>query len=226
MFSFSIPCQCRRGLLALALSVCAGAAAAQTYHVDIDTSSFGSGGWLDMQFNPGNAGLTAASITLSDFSSGFDNGSVSGLMPQLSGDASGSLAGGYRIGNGGSFNDVFNAVQFGGTISFDVSFSGAAAPSSHVVQSIFSVAAYGADEVTALGTTDAAGNLLTASWTPALVAGQAGAVAFTVIDQADVNVGAVSAVPEEPVWLLLAAGVVVAGLHGRRREQAGVPAIV
>jgi hypothetical protein len=221
MFALSISRRFGHGLLALVLSACASFASAQTYHVEIDTSSFGSfssSGWVDMQFNPGNAGFAAASVSLSDFSGAFDSGSVSGLTPQLSGGASGSLAGGYQIANSTSFNDVFNAVNFGGKISFDVSFSGAVAPSDQVVQSIFSVAAYGADQATALGNASPDGSLMAFSWTPAVSAGRNGTVGITVFDPAN---AAVSAVPEVPVWLLMFAGVALVGFCARRRESAG-----
>ncbi|HAT29689.1 MAG TPA: PEP-CTERM sorting domain-containing protein, partial [Janthinobacterium sp.] len=142
----------RRGALALLLSACASLAqAGPAYHVEIDTAGFGGPGWLDLQFNPGNMnGVAPASALATHFIGAYDDGGVSGNTPVWSGDVSGSLAGGVHFGNGGSVNDLFHAVNFGGKVAFDLSFSGAASATPNLIQSLFSVAAYGADQSTPL----------------------------------------------------------------------------
>ncbi|MET3134897.1 hypothetical protein AAKU55_005200 [Oxalobacteraceae bacterium GrIS 1.11] len=210
----------RRAALGLALSACAGlAAAAPAYHVEIDTASFGGAGWLDLQFNPGNLnGVLPASALATHFTGAFDGGATSGLTPIWSGDVSGSLAGGVHFGNGSSYNDLFHALNFGGKIGFDLSFSGAADPSPNLIKSLFSVSAYGADQITALGNFDgASGSLLQFSWTPTA---QGGRVETLLFDGAHVTI---SAVPEASAWLMLVAGLGLLGGLGRRSHGKSVP---
>ncbi|HEV7816112.1 MAG TPA: NF038129 family PEP-CTERM protein [Janthinobacterium sp.] len=218
MLAFVLSPILRRAIMTLTLSACASLASAQSYHVEIDTSGFGSSGWLELQFNSaGNA--AAAFATVSDMSGAFDSGGVSGLTPQISGDVSGSLASGYQFDNGGGFNDLFHAVNFGGMISFDVSFSGGVYPSANVLQSMFSVAAYGADQASLLGHPDSAsGSLVIFLWTPAGAAGQNGTVTASVFDATRV---AVAAVPEASEWLMLLAGAGPVAFCLRRRRLPG-----
>lgn len=202
----------RRTLLALALSACAGLAAADTtYHVELNTAGFGDNGWIDLQFNPGSVGYSAAAtVGLSGFT-GFD----ASVAAQTNGAVSGSLASGYSIANTSDFNDLFHAVNFGGMVGFNVTFSGDADPSSQVFGSVFSVALMNADYTAYLGNYGADGSsLLQLSWTPAAVLGTQGAVASQVYDVAAVGV---SAVPEPSTWLMLGAGLALLGFARRRQ---------
>ena len=84
----------RRALIALALSACAGlASAAQTFHIELDTTSFGSSlGWIELQFNPGNSGTPLAQADVGGFV-GFSH-------PEnalIDGHVSGSLASGFTF---------------------------------------------------------------------------------------------------------------------------------
>ena len=154
----------RRALLALALGACASlASAASTFHVELDTSSFASTGWIDMQFNPGSPSSPLAQASLSGFTGFGDPGTA-----QLSGNATGSLAGGYTFVNNdaGGLNGLFHAVNFGGKIGFDVTFSGAADPGADF-GSAFSVALYNQAQDALLGTNDPSGSLVLLNWTPA-----------------------------------------------------------
>ena len=199
----------RRALLALALGACASlASAASTFHVELDTSSFASTGWIDMQFNPGSPSSPLAQASLSGFTGFGDPGTA-----QLSGNASGSLAGGYTFVNNdaGGLNGLFHAVNFGGKIGFDVTFSGAADPGADF-GSAFSVALYNQAQDALLGTNDPSGSLVLLNWTPA------GTVVPTMLNNT-INTS-VTAVPEAQAWLMLGAGLALVGGVARRRKLA------
>ncbi len=199
----------RRALLALALGACASlASAASTFHVELDTSSFSSTGWIDMQFNPGDPSSPLAQASLSGFTGFGDSGTA-----QINGNVSGSLAGGYTFVNNdaGGLNELFHEVNLGGKIGFDVTFSGAADPGAGF-GSAFSVALYNQAQNALLGTNDPTGSLVLLNWTPA------GAVVPTMLNNTiATSVSAVSAVPETQTWLMLGAGLALMGVVARRR---------
>ena len=202
----------RRALLALALGACASlASAASTFHVELDTSSFASTGWIDLQFNPGDPSSPLAQATLSGFT-GFGDPATA----QTTGNVGGSLAGGYTLVNNdpGGLNSLFHAVDFGGKIGFDVTFSGAADPGAGF-GSAFYVALYNQAQDALLGTNDPTGALVLLNWTPA------GTVVPTMLNNTiGTSVSAVSAVPEAQTWLMLGAGLALVGGIARRRQRA------
>lgn len=204
MFSF------HRAAAALALALCSSLAAADTFFsVSIDTAGFGAGGWLDMQFNP-NGGLftPAATATVTNFA-GFDPAAAA----YREGDVTGSLQSGYVFGNGSYWNDLFHAVNYGSVLSFTVTFAGDAELTGNVGQSLFTVAAYAADEVTPLGVSGG-DSLLAITWTPSTtagMAGSAGAVSYSAV-------AAVSVVPEPSSWLMLGIGAMLVAGAVRRRQ--------
>ena len=203
----------RRALLALALGACAGrASAASSYHGELDTSSFGSTGWIDLQFNPGGPSSPLAQASLTGFTGFGDPASA-----QVNGNVVGSLAGGYTFVNNdpGGWNELLHAVDFGGKIGFDVTFSGAADPGAGF-GSAFSVALYNQARTALLGTNDPTGNLVLLNWTPA------GTVVPTMLSNTiGTSVSAVSAVPETQTWLMLGAGLALMGGMARRRTAMG-----
>jgi hypothetical protein len=204
----------RRSLLALALSAAASLASAATYHVEFDTSSFVGDGWIDLQFNPGNAGTALASVTLTDFI-GFGDSSTALTV----GSVAGSLATGYTITNddAGGWNDLFHAVSFsGGKVGFNVSFSGAADPLQTSGGSVFSVALMNAGADAYLGTTLATGELVQLNWAAGVTAGE-GSVAAAPLSNSIPTL--TSPVPEPSTWAMLAGGLALLGL-ARRRQQA------
>jgi hypothetical protein len=214
MFFTNTSISLRRSLLALALSTCASLASAATYHISLDTSSFADSGWIDVMFNAGNTDSAAAQVYLSDFVGFGDSATASTI-----GSVGGSLASGYTIANNdpGGLNDLFHEVNFGGVISFNVSFSGAADPAQTASGSVFSVALFNYDQNAVLGTTDPFGSLVQLNWSPA-VSGSAGSVVATPLVN-DIATMA-TAVPEPSTWLMLGAGLALVGLARRRRMAA------
>jgi hypothetical protein len=201
----------RRAVMALALAACAGlASAAGTLHVELDTSGFGTDGWIDLQLN----GSPLSTVTTyADLSSIVGFGSAAGA--QLS-NVTGTTASGFHMENvAGGYNDLFHAVDYtGGKISFNISFSGDADPSGQY-GSVFSVALYGADQFTLLGSSsNVDGSLLHLNWTPSVSVGGQGSVGAETFAS---GVQVAAAVPEPSTWLMLGAGLALIGLARRRQ---------
>jgi len=111
----------RRAALALALSAGACMAQASTLHVELDTSGWtGSDGYLDLQFNPSNVNSALASALVSALSG------ITADAPVLTGDVQAQAGGADKFTNSSDFSDLFQSVHFGGKVSFNVNFSGAA----------------------------------------------------------------------------------------------------
>jgi len=97
-----------------------------TYDVTVDTSGIaGTSGSLDFQFNPGPLVTQAADLQIQNFTS---DGTV-GILPTLTGDASGALPGTVTFDNGQAFNDYFTGFTYGSTLSFLVNLYGPAVTS-------------------------------------------------------------------------------------------------
>lgn len=110
-----------------------------TYQVTVDTSSVsGTTGSLDFNFNPGPLVTQAASLQVLGFTS---DGSVAGT-PTLTGDVTGGLPGPLTFDNGSGLNDYFGGFTFGSTLSFKVSFYGAALSSPNGVSTSGSAFAF------------------------------------------------------------------------------------
>jgi hypothetical protein len=98
-------------------------AAPITYDVTVNTSSIsGTPGSLDFEFNPGPLVTQAASIQVLNFTS---NGTLAG-SPVLTGDVSGTLPATVSFDNGTAFNDYFEGLTYGSTLSAQVSLFGPA----------------------------------------------------------------------------------------------------
>lgn len=199
-----------RALLALVLGA-ASLASAETLRVEVDTTSFGNGGWIDLMFNAANGSAPQATAKLSHFT-GFN----AGAGVQLSGGISGSLAGGYTLSNLNGGADLFQAINFGHKVGFNIDLAGSPDASANRAMSTFSVAVYGADQSTLLGHGDSAsGSLLQLYWLPPVNSAAAGAVDNKVFDPV-ASVSAVTAVPEPSIWAMLASGLCLVGLTRRR----------
>jgi hypothetical protein len=201
----------RTAVAALALAFGSTAALADTtLAVSIDTRLFGDAGWIDFQYSPGNLGLSpATSVTLSGFE-GFDAGADVETTSQVSG----SLASGYVIGNGEYSNSLLHAVDFGGVLRFNVTFSGDNTdPSGSGYGSLFAVYAYNTGFTTDLGNSAADDRrLVSATWSPAT--GTGGTLAY----QSYSSVATISAVPEPSSWLMLGIGAMLVAGAARRRH--------
>ena len=94
-----------------------------TYNVTIDTSSIsGTAGSLDFNFNPGPLVSQSASLQILGFAS---NGTLAS-SPITTGDVAGVLPATLTFDNGTAFNDYFEGLAFGSTLSFQVSLFGPA----------------------------------------------------------------------------------------------------
>ncbi len=141
------------------LPVTAPAGAQVSYQVSVDTSPLANTtGFIDFQFNPGGNDAQAATVQVTGFTlSG-------GLLAPTSADigaAAGTLPQTLVIGNGGAFNDVFQGITYGTSLSFTASFSGPALtpPPNVITGSTFVLGLYAGDGVTPLLTTDPSGSL-------------------------------------------------------------------
>ena len=193
----------RRVALAMTLAA-SGMASAGTIHVAINTSGFGaSSGYLDMQLSA-SAGVPLATALVSNMVGFNSAGYIDpfGVTP---------VAGGYKFRNDTS-NDLFHAANFGGIVSFDLTFDGAYVPLA-TYGSQFVVAAFD-EAISPLGAYDPVTlALVDFSWTPSLTAGGSGSIG---IDVSDPNV---TVVPEPADSLLMGAGLVAMALVFRRRRR-------
>jgi len=202
----------RRAAMALVLAACSSlAAAAGTLTVELDTSGYGSNGWIDISLAHAPTGVVA---TYADIGNFVNFGSSDGAELY---NVTGSLDSGFRIENVyGAYNDLFHAVNYGsGKISFSVSFSGDADPSG-LFGSLLSVALYGADRTTLLGDSSSIdGALLHLNWTPSATVGGQGSITSDVLGSGVT----VSAVPEAETWAMMLGGLALMGLVRRRQQR-------
>jgi hypothetical protein len=105
-----------RALLALALAGGAHTAfAGPMYHFTVDTTSLTGTGYLDLTF-AALAGATPATATLTHFDGAFDGTAL------VTGAVGGNVSSAVTFGNGPTFNELLQAVTFGGLLSFDAAF--------------------------------------------------------------------------------------------------------
>jgi hypothetical protein len=185
-----------RALLALFLAGGAHAACAGAlYHVTVDTTTLTGTGYLDLTF-AALAGATPATATLTHFAGAF------GATALPTGDVGGDVGSTVTFGNGQTFNELLQAVSFGGLLSFDAAFDIA---SGGTIGTGFGIALVNAAlDNYVPGTT---GNVATFDLTP-------GAPVTTWADAAFVTV---TPVPEPAGLPVFATGCALAALALRRR---------
>ena len=107
---------------ALAVLSAGQADASVVFAVTVDTSSVnGTPGFLDFQFNAGNATTQAATATISDFT----GGTLAGA-PSTTGDVSGTLPPTITLVNSTVLNEYFQNFTYASTFSFLLTLSGPA----------------------------------------------------------------------------------------------------
>jgi hypothetical protein len=105
-----------RALLALLLAGGANSAfAGPMYHFTVDTSGLTGTGYLDLTF-AALAGAAPATATLTHFTGAF------GGTALPTGDVAGDIGSVVTLGNGQTFNELLQAVTFGGLLGFDAAF--------------------------------------------------------------------------------------------------------
>jgi hypothetical protein len=113
-----------------------------TYTVNVDTSSVSGTGFLDFQFNPGNATSQAATVQISQFTGGTLTGA-----PSSTGNVAGTLPGTLNLANSTALNEYFQGFTYGASFSFFLTLDGPAitAPNGTATAgSIFGVGLYDA----------------------------------------------------------------------------------
>jgi hypothetical protein len=203
----------RRVLLALTLACC-GHASAAVLHVQIDTRNFGvASGYLDMMLSA-SAGVPLATATVTNLR-GFGSATVADQFGVT------SIAGGYLFRND-TANDLFQSVDFGGLLSFDLTIEGDPDPLNSYI-SRFVVSAFDA-AIAPLGTYDpVTGALAEFTWTPSPNADSPGTLGSIVSDARSVTLGLPvpqAEVPEPATPLLM---VLALGLATLLRRMSAAP---
>jgi hypothetical protein len=187
-----------RACLAALLALSAGAALAiPGYHVSIDTSSLAGDGYLDLTL-AALADAAPVTATLTNFTGNF------GAAAFTQGAVDGGVDSTLSFTNGESFNELLQAITFGGHFGFDVYFDVASAGS---VGSTFAVALVNAAMTDYVAGTGA--DFLVIGLLP-------GAAPTTTSATSLSSVSAVTAVPEPSSGILLASGLLLLAMYTRR----------
>lgn len=196
-------------LASLLLCLLAGQASAVPFLISVDTTPLqGASGFLDLQFNPADAGSPAAVASVSAFAGNL------GLVgaPQPEGNVGGVLPGAVQLGNSTAFNSYFQAVQFGTLLRFIVDFTGDFMTQPSLFGTSFSVGLFN-DALQPLLTNDVSGSLLRFE----LLAGRVTFEAFEVNGRASATVTPIP-LPATGGLFALGALLLLLGRMGMRRR--------
>lgn len=193
------------------------ACAQSSYQVTVDTTSLsGQSGFVDFQFNPGNATSLAATASIPTVTE-TPTSLFSGTSLDTGG-ATGSLPGPLLISNSTGFNDLFQGITYGQTLGFTVTFTGPALnpPTPGQFGSTFLLALFGSDGATPVLTTDRNGDLFDINLNPS---GSSGVANFSETGgngQPLATVAPLAAAPEPSETAAFGVGVVALILLGLR----------
>lgn len=189
------------------------------YSVSVDTSSINTtSGYLDLVFNAAGANSQLAYASVTNFQT---NGTLASTS-STDGDASGVLPGTLSLDNGvnasppSGFNDVFQGITFGNSLSFDVTLSGPAVdtPNSNGYGSSFFLYLYDSSGNTLLTTDTNYGGAAAV-----ITLNSNGTASVSYVSPEGSATPETSAVPEPSSMLLLLTGLPAffLGLFWRRR---------
>jgi hypothetical protein len=190
-------------------------AASISYRFTINTATLsGQSDNLDFQLNPGNLSSPFVALDISGFM--LNGGSFTANQIALTGDASGTLASDLALDNSSGYNDAYQAVLLGTSVTFVATFTGAGVTSPASPGSSFGFSIYDSAGTTPLLTTSGDGTIA------GINLDANGVAAFTnpaaVGGGSDATVTSISAAPEpsNAVAMLLGLGLCSVVLRSRR----------
>ena len=180
------------------------------FQVQIDSRSLSGEGWLAFTLLPGALPASGVQVTVSQFSGQWLTDQVREGDVQSSADDQALL---LRLGNTTGYNEVLHAVQWGGWLGFELSFSGDYALLPGDVGSNLGIALLAADMQHYVGHPD--GNVLDFALMPA----QAGSPASLTLALHAPTLAQVSVVPEPSMLALTTLGLCLMMGLTRRKGQ-------
>jgi hypothetical protein len=196
-------------------------AASISYRFTINTATLsGQADNLDFQLNPGGVSSPLVALDISGFV--LNGGSFTANQIALTGDASGSLDGDLLLDNNSGFNDAFQPVLLGTSVTFVATLSGAGVTGPASPGSSFGFSIYNGAGTTPLLTTSGDGTIAginldaggVASFTNPATGGGSSVATVTAISTAPE--------PSNAVLILLGLGLcsVLCTTFGERRRRA------